>query len=310
MKKTKILVPAMAVLALGMAAAVTGTVAWFSANNVVTANNMIFKSVTPSSLAIGEELTAGGIGNATSITYETPASVSAINPASHWHGSEDAAGNYYAVNNGEFIDPITGLAAPDQDNGNAANTTYSSYENITFAEVTGNQYFVEYTCYIASVGEGITIGTDGYLRATPTFTFDAQAASHSDTIYAATVDFFVYKAAAYNGEPTNAVVPGQATYVQGVNALGKDYTVGRHATYPGEVTELGTTNKTYSDVLVPGDTIPTASGNAAIMIKMLFYFDGALLKDANNAYVATNRLDTTNITVNVSFSLNRGNTGN
>ncbi len=308
MKKTKVLVPAMAVLALGMAAAVTGTVAWFSSNNVVTANRMMFKSVTPSSLAIGEELTAAGIGNATSITYEVPQNTPAINPCSHWHGSEDATGAYWAVNNGEYIDPISGLAAPDQTNGNDANTTYTGYENITFASATGNQYYIDYTCFIASVGEGITIGTGGYLRATPTFQF--ANGDHSDTIYAATVDFFVYKAAAYNGEPTNAVVPGQATYVQGVNAIGKDYTAGRHATYPGEVATLGTTDRQYADILVPTDNIPTATGNTAIQVTMRFYFDGALLKDVNNAYVATNRLDTSDITVNVSFSLNRGNSGN
>ena len=56
MKKSKILVPAVALLALGMAASVTGTVAWFSANNVVNATGMAFKSVTPSSLAIGKTL--------------------------------------------------------------------------------------------------------------------------------------------------------------------------------------------------------------------------------------------------------------
>ncbi len=52
MKKTKILVPAMAVLALGMAAAVTGTVAWYSSTNIVYANGISIKSKTAQSLQI------------------------------------------------------------------------------------------------------------------------------------------------------------------------------------------------------------------------------------------------------------------
>lgn len=58
MKKTKILVPAMAVLALGMAAAVTGTVAWYSSTNIVYANGLSVKSKTAQSLQIA--LTSGG----------------------------------------------------------------------------------------------------------------------------------------------------------------------------------------------------------------------------------------------------------
>lgn len=55
MKKTKILVPAMAVLALGMAAAVTGTVAWYSSTNVVYARNLSIQSKTAQSLQISLE---------------------------------------------------------------------------------------------------------------------------------------------------------------------------------------------------------------------------------------------------------------
>lgn len=40
MKKSKVLVPALGVLCLGMAAAVTGTVAWFTTNNTVSAATM------------------------------------------------------------------------------------------------------------------------------------------------------------------------------------------------------------------------------------------------------------------------------
>ncbi|MBO4856803.1 MAG: hypothetical protein J5511_05500 [Bacilli bacterium] len=59
MKKTKILVPAMAILALGMAGAVTGTVAWYSSTNVVYAKGLTIKSTTASSLQISLEQNTG-----------------------------------------------------------------------------------------------------------------------------------------------------------------------------------------------------------------------------------------------------------
>ena len=40
MKKTKVIIPALGILLLSTAASVTGTVAWFSMNNTVTATNM------------------------------------------------------------------------------------------------------------------------------------------------------------------------------------------------------------------------------------------------------------------------------
>ena len=52
MKKTKILIPAMSVLALGMAASVAGTVAWFYTNDVANATGMAVKTHVPSSLYI------------------------------------------------------------------------------------------------------------------------------------------------------------------------------------------------------------------------------------------------------------------
>ena len=56
MKKTKILIPALSILALGMAASVTGTVAWFTQNAVATATGIAVKSKVPSALYISDEL--------------------------------------------------------------------------------------------------------------------------------------------------------------------------------------------------------------------------------------------------------------
>ena len=52
MKKLNVIVPALAILALGTAASVTGTVAWFSANANVTVSGMKIQAKTDSSLFI------------------------------------------------------------------------------------------------------------------------------------------------------------------------------------------------------------------------------------------------------------------
>ena len=52
MKKTKILIPALGILALGMAASVTGTVAWFTTSSKATASGISMKANVPTSLFI------------------------------------------------------------------------------------------------------------------------------------------------------------------------------------------------------------------------------------------------------------------
>lgn len=56
MKKTKVLIPALGILSLSMAASITGTVAWFSANASVTANGMKIAAATDSSLLISDAM--------------------------------------------------------------------------------------------------------------------------------------------------------------------------------------------------------------------------------------------------------------
>ena len=54
MKKTKVLIPALGILALGMAASVTGTVAWFTANPQVSGSEISFSVQSTSDLRIAK----------------------------------------------------------------------------------------------------------------------------------------------------------------------------------------------------------------------------------------------------------------
>ena len=60
MKKTKIIIPALAVLLLSTAASVTGTVAWFSMNNNVTATGMNIKAKAENGIVISNAAAANG----------------------------------------------------------------------------------------------------------------------------------------------------------------------------------------------------------------------------------------------------------
>lgn len=99
MKKTKILVPAMAVLALGMAAAVTGTVAWYSSTNIVYANGISIKSKTAQSLQIA--LTSAGTWGTT--VDHTALMKTDVNPA-YCIDEADADGKLSAAPNFVYLD--------------------------------------------------------------------------------------------------------------------------------------------------------------------------------------------------------------
>lgn len=81
MKKTKIVVPALAVLLLSTAASVTGTVAWFSTNNSVKVDGMTVTTKVSSNLLIAETNEEGNYNE--SITQSRSA---VIEPASTING--------------------------------------------------------------------------------------------------------------------------------------------------------------------------------------------------------------------------------
>ena len=76
MKKTKIIVPALGVLLLSTAASVTGTVAWFSMNNFVTATGMEVKAKAENGIVISNQAAASGSWKETAAsTRSTPLSL-------------------------------------------------------------------------------------------------------------------------------------------------------------------------------------------------------------------------------------------
>ena len=96
MKKTKIIVPALAVLLLSTAASVSGTVAWFSMNTAIKVDGMSVKTKVGSNLQIAQTNLEANYSNADL----TQSRAGILEPAS----TVDAANFYYTTNANAFGD--------------------------------------------------------------------------------------------------------------------------------------------------------------------------------------------------------------
>lgn len=152
MKKTKIIVPALGVLLLSTAASVTGTVAWFSMNNFVTATGMNVTAKAENGIIISNAAAANGSWKDSAISTRT--ATLAVKPTSTATGatwvhstSNDAA----QANTGNAYDALT----PDFDT-----TTGAGYidenDNDAFDAATESAYYAMHSFYIKSSAQAIT----------------------------------------------------------------------------------------------------------------------------------------------------------
>ena len=102
MKKTKILAPALAVLALGMAASVTGTVAWYAANVEVIGSGMHVNCATSRNLVICNSSHSGWAATATA----TNATTTTLSPVSTTDANDYT--KYFKVADAAYVDYNTG----------------------------------------------------------------------------------------------------------------------------------------------------------------------------------------------------------
>jgi len=288
MKKSKILAPALAILCLSTAASVTGTVAWFAANNIVTANGMSIQSSTPSSLVIGKTIEAeGGIGSAVTISWVDAAAI--LNPCSTYNGGENVEdGKLYRVSNGQDVSPATGLAYVAGDINPQTNEAYTElnapellYEEVT----TPSAYYKDYVAYIGSFGSALTLGAGGSLSVSLSFSTTGGANS------AASVDFWVYNTA--TSETTDLGV-----WKGTLNAAGLTATL-NHGNYAAA--EL-TSDLT---LLSAGAVIPSGSGENGVKVVMRMYFDGALQNSLTSTYVRNFNPTTASISIDATFTVTR-----
>ena len=151
MKKTKIIVPALGVLLLSTAASVTGTVAWFSMNNFVTATGMNVTAkaengIIISNAADGTTWKDSAISTRTATLAVKPTSTAT--GATWVHSTSNNAalantGNAYAALTPVF-DTTTGAGYIDENS------------NETFDAATDSAYYAMHSFYIKSSAQAIT----------------------------------------------------------------------------------------------------------------------------------------------------------
>lgn len=160
MKKTKIIVPALGVLLLSTAASVTGTVAWFSMNNFVTATGMEVKARAENGIVISKAA-SGDTWKETAVSART--TTLALKPTSTATGatwvhstsndsSDENTGNNYDLLS-LTLDETTG-AGYVNDNGQ------TGYQNVGGGEAPNayeadSAYYALHSFYVKSSAEAL-----------------------------------------------------------------------------------------------------------------------------------------------------------
>ena len=281
MKKSKILAPALAILCLSTAASVTGTVAWFAANNVVSTSNLLIHANTQASLIISEDYPV--LGKQTSITFAD--SSLGLDAASRWDGTGEIEGGILKyVSNGSAIDPETGLQRTDIND--------PQYADLVYQNGSANNHWKDYVVYIASDSESRQLLPNEYFEASVTFT-GADA-----TTYATSIDFHV---------ELGIITAGLGVFKDTVNAAGTvasaNHGAFAAATGPKNTVELLTGIPLVGEVN-SSPTIPVAgSETLGLKVTMRVYIDGALQQSGTLAYVLNADPVYEDISMSVSFAL-------
>ena len=242
MKKSKIIIPALAMLVMSTAATVTGTVAWFTMNKVATAQGMVVGAKTSGSLIIKEadaNLPAT-TDRATKVTFANTAHQ--FYPSTHdW--SVGTATGLKVVTNGAEVNFETGTKM------NSGTTL--DYGPV--AQSATSDYYFDYGLFVA--GDGIAMEDQDI---TITFEGAAGAAFTALTDINAAISIDFYGAEVSSG---GMLTPTSGNYVDTLN-------LGHRKN--GQSTAK--TSMTFEDV-----DIPASGSGAAFAITMRVYFDGALI---------------------------------
>lgn len=252
MKKSKIIVPALAMLVMSTAATVTGTVAWFSMNKTVSASGMAVRAQAEGSIVITTGTLPKADTKATNVVF--PGQTTNIYASTH--DGEMSSGLKY-VTNGDNVNVETGLVK---------NTESTSALNYANALGTGEKiHYVDYAVCIAASAD------EAFENQDLTITINANTFS-GNVNKAISVDF--YEAEVTSGS-TTAVPVNTTTWKGTLNLAGLDASANDAST-------------TKANIVLSDITIPKANNTKAIGILMRVFFDGALLeKKGTESTVAT-----------------------
>ncbi|MFA7032374.1 MAG: hypothetical protein WC201_02280 [Bacilli bacterium] len=279
MKKSKILAPALAVLCLSVAASVTGTVAWFAANNVVSATGMQINASAPASIVISKDSLP--TSETTGVTVSFSGTEHSMNPCTY---TNTLGSPYLGTPNltGDKISKSTGLPILESD-----------YTNMTYNVASDGTNYYHAVIYIATAPHTAPLAAAD--AKTLTVSLSNVGDAPSTTQLAGSISYFVN----YVSDPATGDNIGE--YKGTLNLAGKDRIANNtSALDPNNLTLYTTTELT---------PIPSADTGKGVRIDMFAYFDGALLSAdgetyANKAaYVTTDTLNINGLSLTSTFSI-------
>jgi len=269
MKKSKIIIPALAMLVMSTAATVTGTVAWFTMNTTANAEGMAVSAKTNGSLIVkenvkgqaGKTATLPGTGDkATKVTFDS--TVHRFYPSTH-EAPDGTNTGLKKVTNGDQVNFETGTPK---------GSTALTYSSVTVAE--SSDYYFDYGLFVAGDGlampnQKLKIGISGTNGIT------------SNMNNAISIDFY--------GALVNSAdypVVNATNYFGTLNLANKKNVYGQDGKPTGAVTETANT-KDITYVETPAFDIPIANGSSAFSILMRVYFDGELIDESKTGFQAS-----------------------
>lgn len=250
MKKSKIIIPALAMLVMSTAATVTGTVAWFTMNTTASAEGMVVSAKTNGSLIVKEidfddPQLPGASDKATKVIFGN--AEHKFYPSTHDLTAAPATG-LKRVHDGSMINFETGTPK------NATALTNLTYDAIATTEQA--DYYYDY---------GIFIAGDGMEMQSQNLRFAITTTTNVNLNKALSIDFYG-KSLSTTGVP--AVTD---TYIGTLNLAGKKNDKSAQGAILGTVSSV-----TYVDLPAPV-TIPKV-GEGAYAVLMRAYFDGELIE--------------------------------
>ena len=257
MKKSKIIIPALAMLAMSTAATVTGTVAWFSMNKTVTAEGMLVRAQGQGSIVISKfNANDANKGRPQQSTRTTGVDFTELDNENHkisyglFPTTHDSTFATYThglkyVNNGNIICYETG-------------TPKNSSSTISWARVTtATDYFKDYDLFIGGDGQSFS-GQDVKVS------FGTLANNIANINKAISIDIY----AAVVDEHSNiafSTAEGSKTFWGTLNVAGMNAT---------------TNNATVlnpNQVVISNVNIPQSGSATSLAVKLRVYYDGALI---------------------------------
>ena len=265
-KKLRAMVAAIAMLTLSAASAVTGTVAWFTANNLVNVSGMNIQAEVENGIVIANQdhdpktdadwlttvtATYGGAG----ATY-VPTSTNTL--TAWYHGLSDQA------NNGQSNVNYDTFGTPTVTNGVATATTsnhFTTAKNIYLV----NEFYIQASAKVAIPNQDLFI----------------EQIEISGVSGSAELDKSIRVGLMIDGTMKGIYAPvSGATLSHKVNGVGP-------STVAIDVSAANDKNKVLEDVSIPAYT---AAGTSALACKVFVYFEGEDV--AHKSANITNSLDT------------------